>query len=114
MRLIRKAFAVDRLRNSSETCFGARFFAPLILLALAACSSLPAIGGSPLPPDPDSAGPVYRDLADIPDPPAITAHSANETTIGTLTDDRAKTAQAAQDLRRQTFMQPDSNTQPGF
>jgi hypothetical protein len=38
----------------------------------------------------------------------------NRSTIEALTTDRAKTAQAAQDLRRQPFMQPDPATKPGF
>jgi hypothetical protein len=38
----------------------------------------------------------------------------NEMTIEGLAQDRAKTAQAAEDLRRQPFMQPDSDTKPGF
>ena len=88
--------------------------APLCLLALVGCSSLPEIGGAPLPPETSSTPPVYRDLADIPDPPAITPQAANTMTIETLAQDRAKTAQAAEDLRRQPFMQPDSDTKPGF
>lgn len=88
--------------------------AALGLLALAACSSLPKIGGSPLPPEMTPVEPVYRDLADIPAAPSITPMADNEMTIKDLAEDRAKTAQAAEDLRRQPFMQPDSDTKPGF
>jgi hypothetical protein len=72
------------------------------------------IGGAPVPPDPTDVRPVYRDLADIPDAPSVTPSEMNEDTIQALTQDRAKTAQAAQDLRRQPFDQPDSATQSGF
>ena len=58
--------------------------------------------------------PVYRDLADIPEPPPVTPQAANDMTIETLAEDRAKTAHAADDLRRQPFMQPDSDIKPGF
>jgi hypothetical protein len=58
--------------------------------------------------------PVYRDLADIPPAPSVTPMADNEMTIEGLAQDRAKTAQAAEDLRRQPFMQPDSDTKPGF
>jgi len=88
---------------------------PLAFIAgLGACAELPRIGGSPLPPLMDEPAPVYRDLADIPAAPAITPQEENDSTIQALTEDRAKTAQAAEDLRRQPFMQPDSDTKPGF
>ena len=88
--------------------------AVLCLLGLAACSSLPRIGGSPLPPETSAVEPVYRDLADIPPAPSVTPQPDNEVTIKGLAEDRAKTAQAAEDLRQQPFMQPDSDTKPGF
>ena len=92
----------------------ARAYASLGLLLLACCSNLPRIGGAQLPPDTSTVEPVYRDLADIPDPPATTPQADNDMTIQGLAQDRAKTAQAAEDLRQQPFMQPDSDTKPGF
>jgi len=91
----------------------ARWLLPA-LFALGACAELPRIAGSPLPPAKDEPAPVYRDLADIPEPPPITPQAQNESTIQTLTEDRAKAAQAAQDLRRQPFDQPDNSKLPGF
>jgi hypothetical protein len=84
------------------------------MLALAGCNTVPKIAGESNAPEPMSSTPVYRNLADIPEPPTIAAPETNQGTIQTLTDDRAKTAQAAEDLRRQPFNQPDSATQPGF
>jgi hypothetical protein len=84
------------------------------LFALGACAELPRIGGEPLPPEKGQAAPVYRDLADIPQPPVVTSHEDNESTIQTLTEDRAKTAQAGEDLRKEPFDQPDSSKTPGF
>ena len=97
----------------------ARAFAPLGLAALSAfalgaCGGLPEIDGAPLPPEPMQAKPVYRDLADIPLPPAVTPPAMNDGTIQALMKDRATTAQTADDLRRQPFNQPDSAKQPGF
>ena len=85
-----------------------------VLFAVGACSELPRIAGAPLPTAKDDAAPMYRDLADIPEPPAITAQKDNETTIQALSEDRANTAQAAEDLRRQPFDQPDPSKIPGF
>jgi hypothetical protein len=117
--VIRKGFDVRPKAGKGRTGVGARSFAPLAVFApvafsLAACAGLPQIGGAPLPPEGTQAQPIYRDLADIPDPPPITPMEANQGTIQALTEDRAKTAQAAEDLRRQPFNQPDSATQPGF
>jgi hypothetical protein len=100
--------------KANRQVWEARAVAALGLLALAACSSLPRIGGSPLPPETSPVEPVYRDLADIPEAPSVTPMADNEMTIKDLAQDRAKTAQAAEDLRRQPFMQPDSATKPGF
>jgi hypothetical protein len=105
---------VKAVGNGGKVGWRAYAFAPLCLFGLAACSGLPEIGGAPLPPETSPVMPVYRDLADIPEPPAITPQAANDMTIETLADDRAKTAQAADDLRRQPFMQPDSDIKPGF
>ena len=87
----------------------------LTAVALAACSGLPAIGGQQLPKEATPAAPpVYRDLADIPEAPPISPQEANEEAIQSLTADRAKTAQTAEDLRRQPFTMPDPSTPPGF
>ena len=91
----------------------ARWLVPA-LFVLGACAELPRIGGEPLPPPRDERAPVYRDLADIPEPPVVTPHSENQSTIQALTEDRARTAQAAENLRRQPFDQPDPATVPGF
>ncbi|HEY4265228.1 MAG TPA: hypothetical protein VGM72_07915 [Micropepsaceae bacterium] len=81
---------------------------------LTGCSTLPEIGGAPLPPEPGNAHPVYRDLADIPEVPAVTPAENNENTIRVLAEDRIKAAQAAQNLRREPFDQPDSAMPSGF
>jgi hypothetical protein len=116
---IRKGFGVRRTAERGEIRGAARAFASLLVqtaavLVLAACSGLPEINGAPLPPEKNAARPIYRDLADIPDPPTVAAPEMNESAIETLTEDRAKTAQAAEDLRRQPFNQPDSANHPGF
>ena len=87
----------------------------VMTVALAACAGLPAIEGKQLPKDTSPAGPtVYRDLADIPEPPPISPPEANQEAIQSLMMDRAKTAQTAEDLRQQPFNMPDSSTPPGF
>ena len=87
----------------------------LIAVALAACSGLPTIGGEQLPKDTSPAGPiVYRDLADIPEAPRVSPPDANQEAIQSLMMDRAKTAETADDLRRQPFNMPDPSTPPGF
>ena len=85
-----------------------------VLFAVGACSELPRIAGSPLPPAKDEAAPMYRDLADIPEAPLITSEEDKETATKALTEDRANTAQAAEALRRQPFDQPDPAKIPGF
>lgn len=91
------------------------FLPSLLAAALAACAGLPAIEGEQLPKEPSPAAPtVYRDLADIPDPPPISLPKANQEAIESLMMDRAKTAQTAEDLRRQPFVMPDPSTAPGF
>jgi hypothetical protein len=97
----------------------ARAFAPPAVLALvgfylAACGNLPEINGAPLPPEPADAHPVYRDLSDIPEAPAVTSMEKNEDAIQALAQDRAKAAEAGQDLRGQPFDEPDPAKQPGF
>ena len=82
-------------------------FLPLAAV-LAGCAGLPMIGGQPLPPEPPQAGPpVYRDLADIPEAPSVTPADVNEAAMQALAKDRATTAVAAEDLRRQPFAPPD-------
>jgi hypothetical protein len=116
---IREGFDVKRTAGTGGIPGVATTFAQVLLmasavLALGSCSGLPEINGAPLPPEKGAARPIYRDLADIPEPPAVAAPERNESTAQTLIEDRAKTAQAAEDLRRQPFNQPDSVTPPGF
>jgi len=101
-------------RKKDRRHWPARAFIPLGLLLLACCSSLPRIGGSPLPPDSSPVQPVYRDLADIPAAPPVTPRADNKVTVQSLAGDRARTAQAAENLRQEPFMQPDSDFKPGF
>ena len=83
-------------------------FLSTLAVALAGCAGLPDVGGRPLPPEPPQAGPVvYRDLADIPEAPSITPADANEAAIQMLAAERATTAVAAEDLRRQPFAPPE-------
>jgi hypothetical protein len=86
----------------------------LSTLALVACAGLPKIDGAPLPPEPMQTKPVYRDLADIPAPPAISPPEMNQAAIQALMKDRAAAVETADNLRRQPFTQPDSAVQPGF
>ena len=80
----------------------------LLAVALAACAGLPTIGGQTLPKETAPATPpVYRDLADIPEPPVISPPEANQEAIDSLMADRAKTAQTAEALRQQPFTMPD-------
>jgi hypothetical protein len=93
-----------------------RYRSLLLLLgcALPSCAELPTIGGRPLPPLAAQAeAPIFRDLADIPDPPAITAPEANEAAIQSLNADRERTTAAAEALRRQPFVTPDPTNPPG-
>ncbi len=91
------------------------FLPSLLAVAVAACAGLPAIEGEQLPKEASPAGPtVYRDLADIPDPPPISTPKANQEAIQSLMMDRAKTAQTAEGLRSQPFSMPDPSTPPGF
>jgi hypothetical protein len=86
----------------------------LLAVATAGCAELPTIGGRPLPPlTAQMEAPVYRDLADIPDPPPITPPEANEAAIQSLAADRERTAAAAQALSRQPFVTPDPTNPPG-
>jgi hypothetical protein len=87
----------------------------LMAVALAACTHLPAIEGEQLPKEMSpAAATVYRDLADIPDVPRISPAAAKAEAIQSLMMDQAKTAETADDLRRQPFNMPDPSTTPGF
>jgi len=91
------------------------FLPSLLTVALAACAGLPTIGGQNLPKETaPTTPPVYRDLADIPEPPVISPPEANEAAIESLMADRAKTAQTAEELRRQPFTMPDPAMTLGF
>jgi hypothetical protein len=112
-------FDVTREAGEGRSGAGARAFASAVLCALvglllAGCGSLPKINGTPLPPEPADEHPVYRDLADIPDAPKVTPTENNQNTIQDLAEDRAKAEQAAQNLRREPFDQPDPAMSPGF
>ena len=99
--------------GKNRRCMGLVPF--LMAVALAACAGLPAIEGEQLPKDTSPAGPiVYRDLADIPEAPSVSTPAANQTAIQSLMTDRAKTAETAEDLRRQPFNMPDPSTPVGF
>jgi len=49
----------------------------------------------------------YRDLADIPERPGVTARAVNDEAVEALKEDRARTAQAAESLRSEPFAQPE-------
>ena len=49
----------------------------------------------------------YRDLADIPERPGVTARAVNDQAVEALKEDRARTAQAAESLRSEPFAQPE-------
>lgn len=75
----------------------------------AACAHLPEIGGMPLPKLTSEQKTTFRNLADIPQPPATTAPDVNDAAIETLSQERSATEHAAEELRAQPFIQP---TQP--
>ena len=50
---------------------------------------------------------VFRDLADIPERPDVTARAVNERAAQSLEEDRARTAQAIEDLRNEPFTPPE-------
>ena len=101
----------------SASCSRHRYRSSVLVLlgcALAACSALPRIGGQNLPPDTaPKMPPVYRDLADIPDPPPISAPDSNAAAIQALAAERERAAEAAEALSRQPFTMPDPATPPG-
>ena len=49
----------------------------------------------------------YRDLADIPEKPEVTARAENDEAVESLMEDRARTAQAAEGLRSAPFSPPE-------
>lgn len=72
-------------------------------VALLALSSV-SLGGCLGSPD---AMLEYRDLADIPERPDVTAREVNDQAAKSLADDRARTAQAIESLRNEPFTQPE-------
>lgn len=50
---------------------------------------------------------VYRDLADIPERPEVTAREANDQAAQSLMEDRARTARAVESLRSEPFAPPE-------
>ena len=50
---------------------------------------------------------MFRDLADIPERPAVTAREMNDKAAESLSADRARTAQAAESLRNEPFTAPE-------
>jgi len=83
---------------SHRSSFGACLALGLMGLGLAACA------GRNGPP------PVYRDLADIPNRPQVAPQSANDAVAQSLSEDRTRTNQAAEDLRRAPFDTPPGAT----
>jgi hypothetical protein len=50
---------------------------------------------------------VFRDLADIPARPDVTQRTLNDQAVQALEEDRARAAQAAEDLRSAPFATPE-------
>ena len=50
---------------------------------------------------------MFRDLADIPERPGVTAREVNDQAAKSLADDRARTAQAIESLRSEPFAPPE-------
>jgi len=113
--VIRKGVEVRAMAAAGGKRHSVRVVSALIAVALAACSGLPTIEGEQLPKDTGPATPtVYRDLADIPEAPRVSPPETNQEAIQSLMMDRAKTAETAEDLRRQPFNMPDPSMPPGF
>ena len=113
--VIRKGVEVRAMAARGRNRRGIGFLPSFLAVGLAACAGLPTIGGQNLPKETAPATPpVYRDLADIPEPPKVSPPEANQEVIESLTADRAKTAQTAEELRRQPFTMPDPATTLGF
>jgi hypothetical protein len=49
----------------------------------------------------------FRDLADIPEKPAVTAREVNDRAAQSLAEDRARAAQAIEGLRNEPFSPPE-------
>ena len=56
--------------------------------------------------------PVYRDLADIPERPDVTPTSMNQQAVQNLRDERARTMEAAESLRREPVTPPEPAPPP--
>ena len=81
---------------------------PISLFALAACGTVPTIGGRPLPAiGAEATGTTYRDLADIPNLPRVSPPEENQAAIEGLAAERSRTGEAAGELRRQPFTPPE-------
>lgn len=50
---------------------------------------------------------VFRDLADIPERPEVTAREVNDQAAQSLAEDRARTAQAIESLRSEPVIPPE-------
>ena len=55
---------------------------------------------------------MFRDLADIPERPGVTAREVNDQAAKSLEDDRARTAQAIESLRSEPFFPPEPAPPP--
>jgi len=75
----------------------------LAVLAVA----LPALGGCS-----SREMPVYRDLADIPERPDVTSGSVNQEDRQNLMEERARTMEAAENLRREPVTTPEPAPPP--
>ena len=90
----------------------------IVTAGLAGCTSLPSWTGLHLPADQTSNGqPVtYPDLAQIPERPvALDSPDQRQEQVRLLTEDRARTAQAGEALRREIetdFQQPEPPSEP--
>lgn len=73
--------------------------ASIVLLALLAAGLGGCLGA------PDNMV-VYRDLADIPEPPNVTAREVNDQAAQSLMEDRARTTRAVDSLRSEPFAPP--------
>jgi hypothetical protein len=74
--------------------------APVALLALLSVALGGCLGSS------DNMV-VFRDLADIPGRPDVTAREVNDRAAQSLEEDRARTAQAIEGLRNEPFATPE-------
>ena len=77
-----------------------QFSAGLVLVTATCVLVLGACGGT-------GTMVVFRDLADIPERPDVTARAVNNQAIEALQQDRARTEEAAENLRAQPFTTPE-------